>query len=1293
MTRKQKSRARQGTESLSHGWQPAARSPKHEAPQRLGILYAVWLTMMMPLSAWAQVIEFLPTPPNPGSLGPGPINIPADGLAIVGTENVDNDFSGTINVDPAGTLAKVGTGTFTIDGAMITGGEFHVLDGAVAQTSGNTNVTTLVVGSGIISLPVSALNVSGGTINFTSSLRVGDFGGTGTVNQTGGAVTFVPTGTSGVSLNIGNQGGTGTYNLSGGTLSFNGANTGFVILGRNDNTARLPSDGVLNLSGNGIMTVFNNGALIIGSNGDNGGATPGRGVINQTGGTLTIESGSTLFLSAFGNGTYNLNGGTLQIGGASLIGNLNNTPGTYTFDLGGGTIQVIGSALAGTVNATLMGGTTSTIDTNSIGATWSGALSGGGALAKAGAGTLTLSGPNTYTGATTVAAGTLAAGADNTLPGLTAVTVESPGILDLAGFNQSIGSLAGAGSVTLGSATITTGNDNTSTTFSGVMSGVGALDKVGTGTFVLAGNNSYTGGTTISAGTLQLGAGGTSGSIVEDVADNGSLAFNRSDTVTFPGVISGTGSVNQAGTGVTILTADNPYSGGTTVTAGTLAVGDPAHPAASLSGGGPINVAPGGTLGGFGSVTGSVTNNGTVAAGNATPGFGSTGVAADSGIFTINGDLKNFATLNLASDPVDIGNVLAIHGDYSAFGTPRTLIVNTYLNAGGPLQAQLTDRLLVFGSTTGTTMVEVKNPNHGPGGSTGQDADDGISLIQVSGTSNPRAFVLPGGYVTAGTPTEYHLNAFGPGSPFGSAVQSESVLGGSVPLNWDFRLQEAYVGPGGEVEPGPGQPGQPEPPESGPTGPDGQPPPGELAPNPPGGDPEAPPLGARPEVAPQVPAYLSTARGLFQAGLLDIGTLHQRLGEIRDDQTLDRQGMGEVFIRAYGGLFNYTTNRSFTDFGYNFDEDYAAVQFGGNYTAINNAYGTLRVGLAGAIGRMWLQPSAIDGMSKALFNTQNFFGTATWQDRTGWYVDGILMGGLFDGRYTTPNRGQTTGMNGTSVGASVETGFPFPLPWDFSFEPQAQIVWQHLNFQNRTDVDDIDVDLGNPDQVTARVGFRLKRPFETDNGMLFTPYLKANVLQGIGSSGDVLLSGVSFGTGNVGTALQVGGGVTGTLTRNLSLYGDVSWQSQVGNGGGFRGWVLNGGLRFVFGQPRAPAPALVPTAVPAPQAARSYLVFFDWDKATLTGRARQIIREAAESSTRVAYTRIAVNGHTDTSGTPQYNMGLSLRRAHAVAGELMRDGVPAGAITIRGFGQTDLLVPTGPGVREPQNRRVEIVMQ
>jgi OmpA-OmpF porin, OOP family len=135
------------------------------------------------------------------------------------------------------------------------------------------------------------------------------------------------------------------------------------------------------------------------------------------------------------------------------------------------------------------------------------------------------------------------------------------------------------------------------------------------------------------------------------------------------------------------------------------------------------------------------------------------------------------------------------------------------------------------------------------------------------------------------------------------------------------------------------------------------------------------------------------------------------------------------------------------------------------------------------------------------------------------------------------------------------------------------------------------------------------------------------------------------------------------------------------------------GVRYAFNV-AAPTPVEPGhQTAPAPTQVRSYTVSFDWDKATLTDRARQIIKEAADNSTRVQYTRIEVNGYTDTSGTKQYNQGLSVRRAKAVQAELVKDGVPENAITIQGFGDTNLLVPTGPGVREPQNRRVEIIIR
>ncbi|WP_158926448.1 OmpA family protein [Acidisphaera sp. S103] len=184
----------------------------------------------------------------------------------------------------------------------------------------------------------------------------------------------------------------------------------------------------------------------------------------------------------------------------------------------------------------------------------------------------------------------------------------------------------------------------------------------------------------------------------------------------------------------------------------------------------------------------------------------------------------------------------------------------------------------------------------------------------------------------------------------------------------------------------------------------------------------------------------------------------------------------------------------------------------------------------------------------------------------------------------------------------------------------------------------------------------------------------------------------------VGAAIPIsavpGLSVTGEY-RLMGLAGDRTYD---GNGvtavrtDDFNHSVLIG-LRYAFGAAPAPAPmAPGSVAIPAPAPARSYLVFFDWDKATLTGRAQQIVKEAADNATKVQYTRIDVNGYTDTSGTPQYNQGLSIRRGQAVAAELVRDGVPKNAIAIQGFGETHLLVATGPGVREPQNRRVEIII-
>jgi outer membrane autotransporter protein len=258
-------------------------------------------------------------------------------------------------------------------------------------------------------------------------------------------------------------------------------------------------------------------------------------------------------------------------------------------------------------------------------------ISGSGAFQQNGAGTTILTAANTYTGATAVNAGTLQAGAANVFAPGSAFTVASGATLNLASFNQTIGSLAGAGSVTLGSATLTTGTDNTSTTFSGTISGTGGLTKIGSGTLTLSGANTYAGGTLRLVSNQALGTGAltTTGSVVDyangvTIANPIVLNSNTTQlqvtagTATQAGVISelnGPRPLEKIGGGTLVLTANNTYSGPTNVTAGTLVVsGSIANSA--------VTVNSGSTLAGSG-VAGAVTVNsgGTLAPGpTASPG-------------------------------------------------------------------------------------------------------------------------------------------------------------------------------------------------------------------------------------------------------------------------------------------------------------------------------------------------------------------------------------------------------------------------------------------------------------------------------------------------------------------------------------------------------------------------------------------------------------------------------------------------------------------------------------------------
>ena len=185
--------------------------------------------------------------------------------------------------------------------------------------------------------------------------------------------------------------------------------------------------------------------------------------------------------------------------------------------------------------------------------------------------------------------------------------------------------------------------------------------KQGTGTLILSGDNTYSGGTTISAGTLQLGNASATGSIVGNVTNNGTLIFNRSNAYTFAGVISGTGAVTQNGAGITTLAATNTYVGATTVNAGTLLVNG------SIQNSSGVTVNAGGTLGGTGTVAATTVNSGgTLAPGN------SIGTIAVAGSLTFNnGSVYSIELSPTAADRTQVTNAVTINAGSSVVLTPE----------------------------------------------------------------------------------------------------------------------------------------------------------------------------------------------------------------------------------------------------------------------------------------------------------------------------------------------------------------------------------------------------------------------------------------------------------------------------------------------------------------------------------------------------------------------------------------------------------------------------------------------
>ncbi|MEO6477244.1 autotransporter-associated beta strand repeat-containing protein [Luteolibacter sp.] len=674
-------------------------------------------------------------------------------LLTVGDNNATSAFTGVVQ-DGAGTtsLTKTGTGTLTLGGANTYSGDTAISSGtikianAAALASGTYKGNISIAAPGTLDLNDYDMTLNGltgaGLVTNNAGASILSLGANdqtstfiGNIQDGLGTIGFTKTGTGNLTLS-GNNTFTGASTISAGSVTIGSATA--LSPG---STLTIGSAGTLDLNGRviaidglaGTGSLTNNGAadvtLTTGSSGGSGtfGGTLNDGISKIA---LVKTGAGTVALTNFNSysGGTTVTGGTLAITADNVLGflPLANTPGNIV--LNGGALSAVNTFALDPKRGIVIGPA-------GVGASGTGRLdvalnqtltyggvitdngSGTGSLVKSGSGTLTLTNVNTYSGDTLISSGTLQIG--NTLAmasgaGHGNLTVD--GTLDLNNFSIVTNGLSGTGTVSntkTGSVGLTAGANDQTSTFAGTLqngNGTVALTKTGTGILTLSGNNSYTGGTTNSLGTLALASPGALGSTGTISMNGGTLQFSAANTVDYsPRIVmedgktatfdtngqnvtfgstlalgaAGTGSLVKQGLGTLTITGSSTYTGSTTVSTGTLFVN-------GTIGNTAVSVAAGATLGGAGNIGGNVTVTGTLTPGEDAE-IGNLGLNS---LDLVNSMLIQWDGTSNFIDHVDVTNLLSLQSGssltFSSLGgtlTQSAYVFATYgsLSAGNNL--------------------------------------------------------------------------------------------------------------------------------------------------------------------------------------------------------------------------------------------------------------------------------------------------------------------------------------------------------------------------------------------------------------------------------------------------------------------------------------------------------------------------------------------------------------------------------------------------------------------------------
>ena len=669
-----------------------------------------------------------------------------------------------------------------------------------------------------------------------------------------------------------------------------------------------------------------------------------------------------------------------------------------------------------------------TVDGVNYTATIDSVIRGTGGLNKGDLGTLILTGNNTYSGGTTITSGTLQVAGDTNLGAAeTGITFNGGTLKYGEAFDT-------ARQVTLESGGGTFDTNGHDVSLLTEVEGNGQLTKTGKGSLTLTLDNTYTGGTTIEQGVLQLGTGGTIGSIEGDIVDNGVLNVNRADTLALGGNISGAGQLHQTGSGTTELQGQNSYSGATLITSGVLQAGD----TNTLSAASHHYVVAGTTLN--------------------TQGYNQT-VAG----------LSNGGDVSLTGQQP--GTTLTVKGDYS--GEQGTINMAARQNAGG---TGIADRLIIDGGkASGSTLLDVDGSGLGA-----PTVGDGIEVVTA----------LNGATTTAQTSRDaFHLVA-------------ERMAAGA----FEYQLHAGNAQGQGEN------------------------------------------WYLRSEYRPETMLYSGLASVVRQGDISLLGNMHQRMGdEVKPGIDEDN--------RAWARMIGYSGKTKLDDAaGTQTSSHTMGIQVGvdmyaneswkaGMYTSILDIDSNVKGSKTGSNGK----GGNIDD------NAFYVGGYATWFSGDGMYVDNVLQYGNHKSRLSASGNNGSYTVKGNTLTASTEVGKAFRLGASaWSLEPQAQLIYQYSNVDNSTldGVTQTKVKMDTADSFTARLGVRLVADYDTNHGK-FQPYGRVNVWQGLGSKDKTHFSNAvattTLESSQQYSSTEVAAGLSWSIDRNLQVYGELGTQFSNGS--------------------------------------------------------------------------------------------------------------------------------------------------